>query len=401
MLFIKKETLLCLLISTTITADKCPQPCTCFGLTVTCTRKGITEVPKDLPKETMNLNLNVNQISHIPKTAFQGLYQLKNLQLNGNQLNENSIEKGTLNLPTIETLDLSSNLFTSIPRELPPHLFRLSIFYNSITRLKENDFVNATSITYLYVNDNHISFIEEHTFDPLSSVIEISLNGNKLLDGSISRGIFMKNIKLTHLDLSINMLRTLPDMSFFPSSLTMLSILGNNITVIPSNAFKRLKNLTHLLLWEGAYTKLEDNAFNGLDNLYELDIADDNVSIITNKTFNGLDLLNTLWLSGNNISKIQNGTFNSLKNLKIFWLDFNKLVSLEPGVLDTQFLPHLVAVSITGNPWMCDCHLKWLREILDKGPFRIPDPHLVTCDGPAELAGKAWDDIKPSDFVCK
>ena len=38
---------------------------------------------------------------------------------------------------------------------------------------------------------------------------------------------------------------------------------------------------------------------------------------------------------------------------------------------------------------------------MDDEPNVIQDPHLIVCSGPAQVAGKAWDVLKPEDFVCK
>ena len=123
-------------------------------------------------------------------------------------------------------------------------------------------------------------------------------------------------------------------------------------------------------------------------------------STLTNQTFVGLSSLQTLYIDLNNISRIETGALRPLKSIGSLWLGSNSLTHLDPAVLDEQYLPHLSELYIDFNPWYCDCHLRWLRKKMDNATYVIQDPHLIKCAGPSRVAGKAWDELKPSDFVC-
>lgn len=110
--------------------------------------------------------------------------------------------------------------------------------------------------------------------------------------------------------------------------------------------------------------------------------------------------LQTLYLDINNISTIEAGALRPLESISSLWLGGNNLSHLEPEVLNEKYLSHLSELYIDFNPWFCDCHLRWLREKVDNATYVIQDPHLITCAGPPKLAGKAWDVLKPNDFVC-
>ena len=207
----------------------------------------------------------------------------------------------------------------------------------------------------------------------------------------------MKNTKVTILSLRFNQLEHL--LRDLPSSLLHLDYVGNNIKTIPKFAFRSLPNLQTIELWNGRITTID--AFYGLPNLSILDINTDKVSsAITNNTFNGLTGLQTLYFYENQISKIEPMAFSSFRNITSIWLSSNNLTSLVPEVLDMRFIPHLSELFIDFNPWNCDCHLRWLREKVDNASYVIQDPHLITCASPKAVAGKAWDILKPSDFIC-
>lgn len=389
-----------ILVPDFVLLQNCPQPCECISTTVYCNMTGITNVPSDLPINTETLYIGNNPIKFVAKTAFVGLDKLAWLDFSGNNFKESSIEKGALNIPSLLVLDLTQNSFITIPQELPPNLIRIYFYYNPITTLKATSFVNHSTIQFLYLDNTQLNKIEDHAFDPLVNAVEIDLAFNKLVDGSFGPMTFVKNQKLINLGFRFNNLKTIPDTSNFPVSLQSLDFVGNKIKIIPAYAFRTLTNLTSMAFWQGEINDIENNAFYGLHKLSYLDMMQDHVSSITNLTFNGLTALQNVFLDLNNISKIEPGAFQSTRSIQQLWLGSNKLTSLVPEVLNKTFVPQLSALFIDDNPWICDCHLRWLRQKMDDEPNVIQDPHLIVCSGPPKVAGKAWDSLQPNDFVC-
>ena len=148
-------------------------------------------------------------------------------------------------------------------------------------------------------------------------------------------------------------------------------------------------------------TTIEDNAFYGLSKLKILDMNMDHLSsAFTNDTFTGLSNLQTCYMYSNEISKLDIGALYHFTSLSELWLQGNQISTLRQEVLDVKYIPKLSELYIDTNPWYCDCHLRWLREKVDNASYVIQDPHLITCAGPEKVAGKAWDVLQPSDFVC-
>ena len=383
--------------------SSCPVPCRCLLFesvwSVYCNYTGISSVPQNIPLSTQLLDLAGNQIQTVRKQDLAYLRNLENLDLSENGLIDGNIQTGALQLPKLRTVDLSNNQFSRVPTTLPQNITQLYFLYNNLGTLGADSFNLYKSLVYVDLSYCSLNKIENHTFDGLNNLTVLYMQFNNLSDESFPVGFLTKNLKLSIVGLRFNKMRHV--LNDLPMSMQHLDYVGNNIKTIPSFAFRSLPNLQTIELWNGQVTTLEDNAFYGLGKLQILDMMSDKVSsTITNETFNGLSGLQTLYLDENQISKIEPGAFSSFGQITSLWLGGNNLTTLMPEVLNTKYIPHLSEIYLDFNPWNCDCHLRWLREKVDNASYVIQDPHLITCSSPPKVAGKAWDVLKPSDFVC-
>lgn len=231
----------------------CPSPCVCLkfqGLwSAYCNRTGIQEVPKGIPANTQLLDLSENNIQHIPKDAFSGLNDLQELDLALNGLVESSISPGALDLPNLVAMELSGNMFSTIPKYLPRNITTLWFLYNKLTTLTDDSFVNYRDLNYLDVSNNHLSTIEPLAFSGLTKLQTLYVPFNKLTDSSFPSNIFVKNVNLQLLSLRFNQLQHL--LHDLPMSLQHLDYVGNHIKTLPAYGFQSLPNLQTLELWEG------------------------------------------------------------------------------------------------------------------------------------------------------
>ncbi len=105
------------------------------------------------------------------------------------------------------------------------------------------------------------------------------------------------------LDLSSMKINNLQGLQNIPNIKTVqkLYLNKNKLTIIPTNAFAGLPNLTELVLDKNKLTTIQPNAFAGLTNL------------------------KTLWLSNNQLTTIPPNTFAGLPNLRGLILERNQL----------------------------------------------------------------------------
>ncbi|XP_008054609.1 leucine-rich repeat-containing protein 3 [Carlito syrichta] len=99
----------------------CPQPCWCPDHTGTvavhCSARGLQEIPRDVPTDTVLLKLDANRISHVPNGAFQHLHQLRELDLSHNAIETIGPAAFSGLAGGLRLLDLSHNHLRRIPKD--------------------------------------------------------------------------------------------------------------------------------------------------------------------------------------------------------------------------------------------------------------------------------------------
>ncbi|NWU94600.1 MXRA5 protein, partial [Upupa epops] len=152
------------------------------------------------------------------------------------------------------------------------------------------------------------------------------------------------------------------------TKLELLMIHGNDIQNIPNGA---LKDLESLQVFKISYNKLKvitGQTLQGLSSLMRLHMDHNRIEFIHPNAFNGLTSLRLVHLEGNLLQQLHPNTFSTFMVLDYFklstvrhlYLSENALRTLPAGMF--QGMPLLENLYLHGNPWACDCSLKWLLE---------------------------------------
>ncbi|KAF1548260.1 Matrix-remodeling-associated protein 5, partial [Eudyptula albosignata] len=152
------------------------------------------------------------------------------------------------------------------------------------------------------------------------------------------------------------------------TKLELLMIHGNDIQNIPNGA---LKDLMSLQVFKISYNKLKvitGQTLQGLSSLMRLHMDHNRIEFIHPNAFNGLTSLRLVHLEGNLLQQLHPNTFSTFMVLDYFklstvrhlYLSENALRTLPAGMF--QGMPLLENLYLHGNPWACDCSLKWLLE---------------------------------------
>ncbi|KAM7397217.1 hypothetical protein PAMP_020207 [Pampus punctatissimus] len=192
---------------------------------VDCVDVSLRDVPSNLSSFTSSLRLAGNNLTEIPKDAFTGLINLRELTLQNNHLKRVPSE-ALENLRNLRSLRLDANF---------------------ISRLPAGSFRGLSSLRHLWLDDNILTGV------PVVALSELS--------------------QLQALTLALNNIRHVPDRAFvFLHQLVALHLHDNRIRSLGSRCFDGLNNLEILFLFlSGSITELPD--FTGTNRLETL-VAD-------------------------------------------------------------------------------------------------------------------------------
>ncbi|XP_050187861.1 toll-like receptor 7 isoform X3 [Myiozetetes cayanensis] len=303
-------------------------------VTVDCTYRRLTEVPRGIPENATNLTLSINHIPHIDPTSFAQLKNLMEIDFRCNcvpvrmgpkDLVCNSslkIDNGSFAaLTRLKSLYLDANQLLEIPRGLPATLTLLSLEANTIFSIQKANLSELGNIEVLYLGQNcyyrnpcNVSFeIEETAFLQLKKLTILSLKSNNL----------------THIP---------PNLS---STLKELYIYNNRIQVIQEQDLSALPNLEIL--------DLSGNCPRCYNAPYPC-IPCTNGSIqIHSKAFDSLTNLRILRLHSNSLQSIPSSWFKNIKNLKELDLSQNFLMKEIGDAQFLKFIPSLVELDLSFN----------------------------------------------------
>src|SRR6218665_3927234 len=439
---------------------KCPIRCTCKSqtfTTVNCSKRGLTDVPPNVPHETRFLFLNGNKITTLGEPAiYQNLSNLQVLDLSRNKVR--TLENGTFRyLGHLEVLDLSYNLVNVTGRNALIGLSELqclNLSFNPLPHLLQHGFLSPlVSLTELKLDSTRIDFVPE-AFLNLTNLRRFVFRRNRLfrfpkfLYGNAS--LFPKLVEL-HLDR--NSLESVNPSGL--DALEFLSLGSNKINTLHVNALRNFKSLKNLDLHDNSLRKIHStafcsrtlkqldlgiskfilsvrtrNVFNCIPNLEELLLINVEVSRVSHP-FRNLTKLKKLHLGGTSLSdvdvikmlpdlrrlewlslthnaihKLRSGMFkNFAGTLKVLSLSSNRITTLNITSLPEQMWKTLERIDLSDNPFTCDCQLVWFLRWLSTTNVTISnwnsDPKQYRCSAPASLRKNSLKYLKhPTEEEC-
>ena len=287
----------------------------------------------------VTLNMAENSIDNITDRAFIWLQGLQSISLANNRLD--GLHPGTFQgsvRNTLRGLDLSNNLFRSIPREA---------------------LAGLVDLTRLDFSENPLGKLDSGEFQRIGGKLsELKLSGCQLHHvGAIA---FYGLESLKKLDLSNNGLTETPNRAF--NNLGMLEELKigrNKIKTFGRQDFLSLKNMKHFSIegCNGGSLTLNDGIFAENTNLESILIKCPDLKTISDQvSLIHLSVLKSLSFHG-----------SGLENIPEHLVNYYDIAELD----------------LSSNPLHCDCQLKFLFNLLVQ-----PSPLQLSgiCSSPAKLA---------------
>ena len=169
------------------------------------------------------LILDENNITVLPKGLFRGLPNLKYLHLSRNHI-----------------ASLPENLFDETKK-----LTHLRFSSNSLVHLSNNLLKGLSYLKILALDDNKITDVSKNILNDLTNLQSLHLQNNRFK--TLNFDLFQYTKKISFLDLSVNFLITIPDISHL-RQLVYLNVSGNRMTGITHGTFSNLLNQTDLFV---------------------------------------------------------------------------------------------------------------------------------------------------------
>lgn len=217
------------------------------------------------------LELNKNRLSQIPDGTFTACCQtLSVLTLSRNQISDLGLVSRQ-GLSRLRTLDLSGNKLTVL-HELDfaglENIVNIDLANNGLERISERSLRGLSRLESLHLSKNRLSFSNEDDDDDDSAPNTISSNQSE----AVCRGPFCGLISLQTLDISHSNVSCLPAVHELVS-LTKLDISWNNIDGLSYEQFACLQRLVELDLSRNHITTLSRAFRRAFNRLTFIDVS--------------------------------------------------------------------------------------------------------------------------------
>uniref|UniRef100_A0A8C9W0X1 Leucine rich repeat containing G protein-coupled receptor 5 n=1 Tax=Scleropages formosus TaxID=113540 RepID=A0A8C9W0X1_SCLFO len=328
----------------------CPSRCRCEEdgvlLRVDCSDLGLAALPANLSVFTSYLDLSMNNLTLLPASGLSNLHFLEELRLAGNDLTH--IPKGAFSgLFNLKVLMLQNNQLRQVPSEALRNLRRLQslrLDANHIHSVPPGCFKGLTSLRHLWLDDNALTEVPVQALGELSSLQAMTLALNKI--SHIPDHAFANLSSLVVLHLHNNRIRSLGKQCFDGlQSLETLDLNYNSLDEFPI-AIKALSNLKELFFYDNPIQFVGKSAFQHLPDLRTLSL-NGATEITEFPDLTGTKSLQSLTITGARITSLPSTVCDQLPNLQVLDLAWNKLHSVDPRAFST--LPSLIKLDLSSN----------------------------------------------------
>ncbi|XP_029169466.1 LOW QUALITY PROTEIN: chaoptin [Nylanderia fulva] len=311
-----------------------------------------------LERSLWELDLSYNQLASVPSKSFRHLQKLRLLELTGNKISLITSENWRGLENSLQTLRLGRNAIEKLPADAFAGLTYLEILdlrENSLMEIDSSVFRDGMAyLTHLYLNDNQLTYVPYAQLSQLKrmKVLDLSYNRiSRMLQTQQEPEIKGIQMSLDMLRLDYNQIEILASgdfQHFHKVNRTYLS--GNPLTMIEEDTF-RDSRIRELYLNDCDLLEIDSVNFVGLESTLELmDVSGNNITILPNRLFQDFDFLHTLIFRENRINtfsptEIFNGFQYSLYNLDLSGKQ-NGVVSLQ----DLRQMRNLRFLSISRMP---------------------------------------------------
>ncbi|KAL3882136.1 hypothetical protein ACJMK2_028507 [Sinanodonta woodiana] len=306
----------------------------------------------DLFSRLEYFDISNNSVRTLPGNLFMSLQNLQKLNMSGNLIE--TLGKDTFSgLSKVDTLDLKYNKIRTLHSDCLQPLLALSVLnlsYNAIENLPS--FRGLQNLYVLDLRHNNIKYLDSSSFAGASGIGGINLNNNRIQ--TIGENTFTNLQSLVLLFIEKNEIDYIENNAFGDASIVELNLRNNNISDI--NLFRH----------------------SNFPSLRKLDLSHNNITVRISSDFcSRFQGIETLLISNNRIQAVSSHAFESLLNLRFLDLSYNRISFLQETALTTSFSSVKPFVKLQGNPFRCDCNMKWMKK-WQSSPYNNNNNMIIT-----------------------
>ncbi|XP_018550493.1 leucine-rich alpha-2-glycoprotein [Lates calcarifer] len=292
-------------------------------------------------------------------------------------------------------VECSQISLTHFPTDgLSPNTTRLSIQSTKLSTVTASHLSTLPLLNYLQLYHNNLTSLPSDLLRGVLYLSTLDLTGNRL--NHLPQNVF-SHAFLHSLVLKNNQIEKV-DAEWFSvnSSLTWLDLSGNRLTGVPSALLQRLPNIQNLDLSHNSLQELQLNALENLHHLETLNLAGNKLTSLKPTTFTQNLKLSQLFLQENQLRDLPATLLQGLQNLEMLLLNQNQLQYLPSGFLgETR---SSFQVILTGNPWVCDEKIEFMKKWLTAHPQNVFFLDEVICAEPEGLKGRQVVSLSDSEL---
>src|SRR6218665_1248818 len=334
------------------------------------------------------LYLDDNTIDNLTPDVFLDKFDLKKLSLRNNRIS--SINSSTLEWFEMsgESLFLSGNVLTDIASDTflsLSYLKQLDISNNSISKLVLPPVMPSLQVLRLDANQLNQFPDGLRNFGSSDVLTLLNVSNNRLTTlpslTVYGRGV---NAQVQTVDLHGNQLTTVDGLTLVGYFKTV-NLQDNTLTDISAGVLNRIINLTQLDLSWNLLSTIPQTICSSSFAITSLKLSDNRIAnicedgVIANMSSAILDLD----LSYNQLVEVPPSFLSFLgPSLNHLNLSNNFLSKLNGSSVETSF-PNLQSLYMEGNSWNCDCNLLWYRQLASR----------IEIDWPVCAAPSIYQDI--------
>ncbi|KAK3094725.1 hypothetical protein FSP39_005467 [Pinctada imbricata] len=217
-------------------------------------------------------------------------------------------------------------------------------YYCHIKQLTNRMFSKLSNLTALDLSDNLINNIAGDALDSVTSLMYLDLSrnplrelsGSFLCDASTLRILLMENTHFTQFPTHIF------DCKEPMVNLTYIDLSDNIMGSIPSRSFKNIPNVERLDLSSNNFSSFAINAFTGASALISLDLSENDLSVFPDGMCQSLPKLQYLFMAENRFKDFNVSVLSECVNLRYLNISVNNIGELKEQITSPSQVETLI-----------------------------------------------------------